>query len=66
MSIVSVNTKAGIQTAIAAASRKTGIDFNYLLGQAQVESGMRANARLPAPPSDQLNVRVRLFGSRGG
>ena len=45
MSIVSVNTKAGIQTAIAAASRKTGIDFNYLLGQAQVESGMRANAR---------------------
>ena len=45
MSIVSVNSKAGIQTAIAAASRKTGIDFNYLLGQAQVESGMRANAR---------------------
>ncbi|TGX53220.1 lytic transglycosylase domain-containing protein [Sphingomonas gei] len=45
MSIVSVTSKAGIQTAIAAASRKTGIDFNYLLGQAQVESGMRANAR---------------------
>lgn len=45
MSIVSVNSKAGIQTAIAAASRKTGIDFNYLLGQAQVESGLRANAR---------------------
>lgn len=45
MSIVSVNTRAGIQTAIAAASRKTGIDFNYLLGQAQVESGMRADAR---------------------
>ena len=45
MSIVSVNSRAGIQTAIAAASRKTGIDFNYLLGQAQVESGMRANAR---------------------
>jgi hypothetical protein len=45
MSIVSVNSRAGIQTAIAAASRKTGIDFNYLLGQAQVESGMRADAR---------------------
>jgi hypothetical protein len=45
MSIVSVNSRAGIQTAIADASRKTGIDFNYLLGQAQVESGMRANAR---------------------
>ncbi len=45
MSIVSVTSKAGIQTAIAAASRKTGIDFNYLLGQAQVESGMRADAR---------------------
>ncbi|UZK65323.1 lytic transglycosylase domain-containing protein [Sphingomonas sp. M1-B02] len=45
MSIVSVDSKAGIQTAIAAASRKTGIDFNYLMGQAQVESGMRADAR---------------------
>jgi hypothetical protein len=45
MSIVSVNSRAGIQTAIAAASRKTGIDFNYLLGQAQVESGLRADAR---------------------
>jgi len=45
MSIVSVNSRAGIQTAIADASRKTGIDFNYLLGQAQVESGLRANAR---------------------
>lgn len=45
MGIVSVNSRVGIQTAIAAASRKTGIDFNYLLGQAQVESGLRANAR---------------------
>ena len=34
-----------IQSAIALASQKTGIDFNYLLGQAQLESGMRANAR---------------------
>lgn len=45
MSVVSVNSKASIQTAIAAASRKTGVDFNYLLGQAQVESGLRADAR---------------------
>ncbi|MDT8760649.1 lytic transglycosylase domain-containing protein [Sphingomonas psychrotolerans] len=45
MSIASVTSRAGIQTAIAAASRKTGIDFNYLLGQAQVESGLRADAR---------------------
>lgn len=34
-----------IQSAIALASQKTGIDFNYLLGQAQVESGLRADAR---------------------
>lgn len=34
-----------IQSAIALASQKTGINFNYLLGQAQVESGFRANAR---------------------
>lgn len=34
-----------IQSAIALASAKTGVDFNYLLGQAQVESGMRADAK---------------------
>ncbi len=34
-----------IQSAIARASQATGIDFDYLLGQAQVESGLRANAR---------------------
>lgn len=45
MSVVSVNSKASVQGAIAAASRKTGIDFNYLLGQAQVESGLRPDAR---------------------
>ena len=38
------NTGA-IQSAIALASAKTGVDFNYLLGQAQVESGMRTDAR---------------------
>lgn len=44
MSITSIGT-AGIQTAIQAASRKTGIDFDYLLGQAKVESGLNASAR---------------------
>jgi hypothetical protein len=45
MGVSSVANTANIQSAIAVASRRTGIDFNYLLGQAQVESGMRANAR---------------------
>lgn len=45
MTIPSIGAKANVTTAIAAASQKTGIDFNYLLGQAQVESGMRTNAR---------------------
>jgi hypothetical protein len=35
----------GVQSAIALASQKTGIDFNYLLGQAQLESGLNTNAR---------------------
>jgi hypothetical protein len=34
-----------VQQAIAQASQRTGIDFNYLIGQAQVESGMNAGAR---------------------
>lgn len=45
MNVTAINSKASVETAIAAASRKTGIDFNYLVGQAQVESGMRPNAR---------------------
>ena len=45
MTIPSIGARANVTTAIAMASQKTGIDFNYLLGQAQVESGMRANAR---------------------
>jgi hypothetical protein len=36
---------ASVQSAIAFASQKTGVDFNYLMGQAQLESGMRTNAR---------------------
>jgi len=34
-----------IQSAIARASQVTGIDFDYLLGQAQLESGLHAAAR---------------------
>lgn len=45
MTIASIGARANVTTAIAMASQKTGIDFNYLLGQAQVESGMRADAR---------------------
>ncbi len=44
MGVSSVGNTANIQSAIAVASRRTGIDFNYLLGQAQVESGMRSDA----------------------
>ena len=36
---------SSIQSAIALASRKTGMDFSYLLGQAQLESGLRADAK---------------------
>ncbi|MEI9927793.1 MAG: lytic transglycosylase domain-containing protein [Sphingomonas sp.] len=45
MGVTSVGNTATIQSAIAVASRTTGIDFNYLMGQAQIESGMRADAR---------------------
>lgn len=34
-----------VQSAIARASAKTGVDFNYLLGQAQVESSLNPAAR---------------------
>ena len=35
----------GVRSAIASAAAKTGVDFNYLLGQAQIESGLRPNAK---------------------
>lgn len=45
MSVNPITTSTGsIQAAIQAAAQKTGVDFNYLLGQAQVESGLRADA----------------------
>jgi hypothetical protein len=43
--LAGTKTTGSVQSAIATASQKTGIDFNYLMGQAQLESGMRADAR---------------------
>lgn len=34
-----------VTNAIATASRRTGVDFSYLMGQAQIESSMNPNAR---------------------
>ena len=45
MSVVPVEARSYVHSAIAKASARTGVDFNYLLGQAQVESGLQANAR---------------------
>lgn len=46
MTVNPIDSRQGsIQSAISLASQKTGIDFNYLLGQAQVESGLRSDAR---------------------
>jgi hypothetical protein len=45
MSVVPVQSRSSVHSAIATASARTGVDFNYLLGQAQVESGMRTHAR---------------------
>ena len=44
MTVNPINT-GRIQSAIAYASSKTGIDFDYLLGQAKLESGLNAGAR---------------------
>ena len=45
MTVVNIQGRAGIQNAIALASQRTGVDFNYLMGQAQVESGFNSHAR---------------------
>ena len=45
MSVPTIQRFGGVHTAIQVASQRTGVDFNYLLGQAQVESGMNASAR---------------------
>lgn len=41
----SLLSTGGVQSAIQRASLKTGVDFSYLLGQAQVESSLRPNAK---------------------
>lgn len=38
-------SQARVQSAIALAYSRTGVDFGYLLGQAKLESGLNANAR---------------------
>src|SRR5579875_2771516 len=42
---VSPISTSRIQTAIAQAASKSGVDFDYLLGQAKLESGLNASAR---------------------
>ena len=42
---VSAVTSSRVQSAIAAASSRTGIDFDYLMGQARIESGFNPSAR---------------------
>ena len=43
-----------VRTAIANASRSTGMDFDYLLGQAQLESGLNPGARAGTPSATGL------------
>ena len=45
MPSVSPVAAARVQSAIAQAASRTGIDFGYLLGQAKLESGLNASAR---------------------
>lgn len=44
MTVTPIAATGSVQSAIALASTRTGIDFDYLLGQAQVESGLNARA----------------------
>lgn len=44
-SLTSAGATGKIQSDIARASATTGVDFSYLLGQAQVESSLKPNAR---------------------
>lgn len=45
MTIVSPVAAARVQSAIASAASRTGVDFGYLLGQAKLESGLNASAK---------------------
>lgn len=43
--VIASTKGSSVQSAIAVAAQKTGVDFSYLMGQAQIESGMRCDAR---------------------
>lgn len=50
----SLISTGGVQSAIQRASYKTGVDFTYLLGQAQVESSLKADAKAPTSSASGL------------
>jgi hypothetical protein len=50
----SLLSTGGVQSAIQRASLKTGVDFSYLLGQAQVESSLRPDAKAPTSSASGL------------
>ncbi len=43
-----------VTRAIAQSARRTGIDFDYLMGQARIESGMNPNAKAPTSSATGL------------
>lgn len=45
MTVNAITNVGRIQSAIQRAAARTGIDFDYLMGQARVESGLNASAR---------------------
>lgn len=50
----SLISTGGVQSAIQRASYRTGVDFTYLLGQAQVESSLRPDAKAPTSSASGL------------
>jgi hypothetical protein len=50
----SLLSTGGVQSAIQRASHKTGVDFSYLLGQAQVESSLNPTAKAPTSSASGL------------
>jgi hypothetical protein len=42
---IASSTRARVTSAIASAASRTGVDFDYLMDQARIESGMRPDAR---------------------
>lgn len=72
--VTPVPANAQVQTAIAQASERTGIDFGYLLAQAKVESSLDIDAKAPTSSasglfqfieSTWLNVMQRHGGALG-